>query len=176
MSYAVGGYGDPQSIHVPHVPDPHTNIHYPADVLQGDRSRQIADTQLDTLAHQLRTQCPATSIGVYGYSLGASAASLTVDRWQTDPTINHNTQATFYGNPRQPTGSDGWGGIETVGLPNIPGIYTWRGPHTTGPIPIDDVCHQRQDIICSAPTPLQRDPVGAIQAAIGYLTGGHNYN
>ncbi|AWY03882.1 serine hydrolase [Gordonia phage Nedarya] len=175
-SFAIGGNGDPGSAHVPGVPAGwRMNITYPADVFQGDHSRKVAGDKLNAEARKLRAACPGTRIGVYGYSLGASAGSLVVDRWQRDPVMSRNTQAVFFGNPRQPIGPDGWGGIETVGLPHVPGIYTWYGPRLYGSIPVTDVCNARRDVICSSPAPLHRDLIGAFNALHGYLTGDHLY-
>lgn len=174
--FAIGGNGDPESVEVPGIPgDAHrVNITYPADVFRGDYSRQVAIDKLDREARALRANCPGTRIEVVGYSLGASAGSILVDRWQSDPAMSHNTAATFYGNPRQPV-VDGWGGIESLGLPNIPFVYTWHGPHKTGPIPVRNVCNPQRDIICSAPTPDRKDIRGALGSLQGYLTGDHLY-
>ncbi|AXQ65125.1 serine hydrolase [Gordonia phage Schmidt] len=174
--FAIGGNGDPKSVGVPHVPAGwRMNIEYPADVFQGDRSRQIAGDKLDAEAKKLRLACRDTRIGVYGYSLGASAGSIVVDRWQTDTLMNRDTFAVFYGNPRHPIGDDGWGGIEVAGLPHIPFIYRWHGARLSGPIPVEEHCNWRRDVICSAPLPLHSNLIGAWKALEGYLTGDHLY-
>lgn len=175
--FAIGGNGDPDSVNVPGIPAGahRVNITYPANVFRGDYSRNVAIDKLDREARALRSRCPDTRIEVVGYSLGASAGSILVDRWQNDPVMNQNTAATFYGNPRQPIGPDGWGGIETVGLPHIRGVYTWHGAHQSGPIPVRDVCNPQRDIICSAPAPIHKDLRGAWDALQGYLTGDHLY-
>ncbi|QQM15097.1 serine hydrolase [Gordonia phage TinaLin] len=175
-TFAVGGTGDPESTHVPRVPAGwRQNIAYPADVFAGDQSRAVARDRLSRAARGLRAACPATHIHVVGYSLGASAASVVVDYWQRDPVMSRQTSATFVGNPRRPIGPSGWGGIETVGLPHISGVYTWAGARHGGPIPIVEVCNPGEDIICSAPAPLHRDLAGAWGALYGYGTGRHLY-
>lgn len=174
--FAIGGNGDPKSVKVPYVPAGYrVNIEYPADVLRGDESRRIAIEKLNYQARNFRTMCSDARIEVIGYSLGASAGSIAVDEWQLDPVMNKNVIATFYGNPRQPIGPGGWGGIETVGLPNIPFIYTWRGPTKTGPIVVNNICNEKRDFVCSTPAPIHKDLVGALGALQGYLTGDHLY-
>lgn len=174
--FAVGGNTDPGSRYVPHVPAGYrVNITYPADVMQGDRSRSVAFGKLDAEGRAMRAHCPGTRIGVYAYSLGASAASRVVDFWQTDGRMSPNTFAVFYGNPRHPVGRDGWGGVEAAGLPNIPGVYAWWGARRSGPIPVTDVCHPRQDFVCSTPSPIHRDLAGAWGSLQGYLGTGHQY-
>lgn len=175
--FAVGGTGDTGSRGVPHVPAGwRMNIEYPANVLKGDHSRNVAREKLNREARAMRATCPGTRIEVFGYSLGASAGSLVVDDWQADPVMNQNTAATFYGNPRHPVGPDGWGGIEAARLPNIPfGVYTWHGARRSGPIPVTDICNWREDFTCSSPTPLIRDLIGAWGALDGYLNGRHAY-
>lgn len=172
--YIVGGAGDPGSTGVPHVPAGYrVHITYPADVLRGDYSRSVASSKLDRTARAYRTFCPNGRIEVYGHSLGSSAASLTIDRWQTQPRMAHNTSAVLYGNPRTRV-AHGFGGIETVGLPHVPGVYTWRGQYRSGPIPIRNVCH-RNDLICHAPRPLHRDLAAAWTGLQGYLGTAHQY-
>lgn len=174
--YALGGNGDPGSVNVPGVPLGHrVNIEYPANVLKGDESRQIAVDKLNEQARSYRMTCPEDRIEVIGYSLGASAGSLAVDEWQNDPVMNQNTAAKFYGNPRKPVNAEGWGGIETVGLPNLKGVYTWRGAREEGPIRVTEICNEERDITCSAPAPLHRNLIGAWGAFQGYLTGDHLY-
>ncbi|AKC03028.1 serine hydrolase [Gordonia phage Gsput1] len=174
--FAVGGNGDPGSRYVPHVPGGwRMNITYPADVSRGDVSRNEAVRKLDREGRAMRIACPATRIGVYAYSLGASAASRVVDYWQSNGAMSRNTFAVFYGNPRHPVGRDGWGGIEAVGLPSIPGVYSWWGARRGGPIPVTDVCNARRDFVCSSPAPLHRDLPGAWGALDGYLGTGHTY-
>ncbi|QDH85044.1 serine hydrolase [Gordonia phage Dardanus] len=175
--FAVGGNGDPGSRFVPHVPAGwRLNITYPADVMRGDHSRAVAFGKLDREGRHMRAVCPGTRIGVYGYSLGASAASRVVDLWQHDGRMSRNTYAVFYGNPRHPVGRDGWGGIEAAGLPHVPfGVYAWWGARQFGPIPVTDVCNPRRDFVCSSPVPLHRDLAGAWNALDGYLTGDHLY-
>ncbi|ANA86466.1 serine hydrolase [Gordonia phage OneUp] len=172
--YAIGGTGDPTSSKFPNAPYPRVNIAYPADVYRGDHSRQVAMYSLETEARIFRNHCPRTKIEVYGYSLGASAASLVIDRWQRDPVMSRNVRAYYYGNPRRrPAG--GYGGIETVGLPHVPNTYTWRGARHLGPIPTTDICRFGRDIICSSPIPIHRDLAHAWNALHGYLTGDHGY-
>lgn len=173
--YAVGGNGDPQSRGVPHVPWPYNPVAYSADVFHGDASRFQARDELNSMAHSVRAACPGTRIEVYGYSLGASAASLAVDWWQSDRRMNYNTIAVLYGDPRRPP-ANGFGGVETTGLPNIPfGTYTWFGGHRWGPIPVTDVCHLGHDIVCDAPVPIQSNLPEAWGALNGYLNNGHRY-
>ncbi|ANA85553.1 serine hydrolase [Gordonia phage Splinter] len=175
-TFAVGGTGDPESTHTPRVPVGwRENIAYPADVFQGDKSRKIARDKLSRAARHMRAVCPATHIHVVGYSLGASAASVVVDHWQSDPVMSRRTSATFVGNPRRPIGPTGWGGIETAGLPHIPGVYTWSGARRGGPIPVVEVCNEGRDVICSVPVPMHRNLVGAWESLYGYLTGDHLY-
>lgn len=175
-NYAVGGNGDPTSTHVPRVPAGwRMNITYPADVFQGDYSRQVVRDKLTREARAMRASCPSTHIRVVAYSLGAAGASQAVDAWQTSAVLSSNTSAVFVGNPRHPRGADGWGGIELAGLPNIPGIYTWTGVRRGGPIPVTEICNARKDIICSSPLPLHRDLIGAWNALYGYATGDHLY-
>ncbi|ANA86645.1 serine hydrolase [Gordonia phage Lozinak] len=172
--YAVGGNADPTSSRV-RAPYPRVNIAYPANVFAGDYSRDVAMAKLSDYARTTRALCPDTAIEVYGFSLGASVASAVVDHWQADPVMNRNTTAVYYGNPRRPVDYRGRGGIEAVGLPNIPGIYTFWGQRGTGPIPIVEVCNLAWDIICDAPVPLHRDLPASWQALWGYLTTGHRY-
>ncbi|QBP33341.1 serine hydrolase [Gordonia phage BrutonGaster] len=171
--YAIGGTGDPTSTQFHNPPYPRVNIQYPADVYRGDHSRRVAMYNLETEARIVRNHCPNTRIEVYGYSLGASAASLVIDRWQTDPVMNRNVRAYYYGNPRRPIDASGYGGIEAAGLPSIPGVYTWRGQRITGPIPVREFCGM--DIICSSSAPIHRDLVHSWRALIGYLTTEHRY-
>ncbi|QLF84938.1 serine hydrolase [Gordonia phage Epsocamisio] len=175
--YAIGGYQDTDSNNVPNVPAGwRMNIHYPADVLRADYSRKVAGDKLEKEARHMRATCPGTRIGIYGYSLGASAGSLVVDRWQTQPYMAQNTYAVFFGNPRHQVGPDGWGGIEAAGLPHLPGgVYTWYGPRKSGPIPVTDFCTPRRDFVCSSPVPLHKDLIGAFKSLEGYWTGGHAY-
>ncbi|AXQ51841.1 lysin B [Gordonia phage Catfish] len=175
-NFAVGGNGDPGSVHVPRVPAGwRMNITYPADVMRGDHSRAVARDKLSREGRHMRAVCPRTHIRVVAYSLGASAASVVVDYWQADPRMNRNTSAIFVGNPRHPVGADGWGGVEAAALPNIPGVYQWHGARRYGPIPVSEVCNPRRDFVCSSPTPLYRDLIGAWNALYGYLTGDHLY-
>lgn len=170
--YTVGPNGDPGSTHVPHVPAGwRVPIPYPADVLVGDHSRAVAVARLDRAARDYRQRCGGR-IEVYAYSLGASAASLVVDRWQSDPRMSHDTAAYFWGNPRQRV-SGGYGGIETVGLPHIAGRYTWRGQYRLGPILVRSICNAG-DIICRAPRPLASNPAAAWSALVGYAVGGRH--
>lgn len=171
-TYVVGGYGDPHSVKVPGVGAGWVSrVHYPADVFQGDYSRQVVVDVLDRRARNMRDFCANTHIRVVAFSLGASAASLVTDRWVGTP-MGVNVSALFFGNPRKPA-RNGWGGIETVGLPHL-GFYHWRGPHREAPW-IRNVCNERRDLVCSAPRPLTSDPVGALKAFVGYASGGHQY-
>ncbi|AXN53593.1 lysin B [Gordonia phage Ronaldo] len=170
--YAVGGNGDSGSTGVPGNRANRMNITYPADVFQGDHSRIVARDKLNREGHAMRARCPGTRIEVYAISLGASAASTVLDWWQTDGRMNYNSAAWFYGNPRNP-GNAGFGGIETVGLPNLP-FYTFWGPHRWGRIPVNEVCH-RNDGVCWSPRPLHRDPGAAFNGLNGYLNGAHGY-
>lgn len=168
--YTVGGNGDPGSTHVPRVPWPYTPITYSANVFQGDGARIEARNKLDRVAHQMRAACPGTRIEVWAYSLGASAASATVDWWQTDRRMNHNTIAYFYGDPRRPN-HGGYGGIEASGIGNIPGVYTWWGPHRYGVIPVIDICHPT-DGVCNVSIPWNRNLNADWAGFWGYATGG----
>lgn len=172
--YMVGGNGDPASAHVPHVPGNYrVRITYPADVFRGDYSRSVAGNKLDRAARAYRANCPGGRIEVHAYSLGSSAASLIVDRWQSQPRMARNTAAYYWGNPRQRR-SGGFAGIEASGLPNVGGIYTWRGSYRLGPIPIRSTCH-RNDIICHAPRPIHSNLGAAWNGLVGYATTAHRY-
>lgn len=171
--FAVGGTGDPYSTHVPGIPRGAWvhRVGYPADVLQGDWSRHLAATRLDRAAWDMRHRCPGTHISVRAHSLGASAASLSTDGW-IGTALARNTDVRLYGDPRRP-GTRGEGGIETVGLPHLPG-YTMRGPHRWAPW-IVDVCHVGNDIICSSPRPFASNPMLAATGIGGYFGSGHTY-
>lgn len=170
---AVGGTGDPGSTGVPGIPRGAWTIRiiYPADILRGDYSRHIAASKLDREAWAMRTRCPATHIAVRAHSLGASAASLSTDGW-IGTRLAYNTDAVLFGNPRRP-GTRHEGGLETVGLPNLPG-YRMRGAHRPAWW-ITDICHVGNDIICSAPRPWTANPASAVGGIAGYLSTGHHY-
>lgn len=168
---SIGGTGDPGSVFTPGIPRGvnRINITYPADVWQGDYSRHVAATKLDRTARQLRASCPGMHLSIRAFSLGASAASLSTDGWIGTP-LSRNTDAVLYGNPRKP--GSAFGGIETVGLPNLPN-YTWRGPHRQAWW-IRNVCHGG-DGVCRSPRPLHANLGAAWNGLYGYATTAHRY-
>lgn len=170
--FAIGGTGDPKSVRVPGVYGWVHRVGYPAQVERGDYSREVARRNLDREARAMRARCPGTHISVRAVSLGASAASLATDRW-IGTYLANNTDAVFYGDPRAPRVGR-FSGIEAAGLPNIPGVYTFRGARRTAWW-ISTVCHRGRDIICWAPRPIHSDLNAAYAGLQGYLGSGHWY-
>lgn len=178
---AVGPTGDPASTHVPGIPHGayRINIRYPAQVERGDHSRAVASTALThtALTHTARTlraRCPNVHLSIRAASLGASAASLATDGW-IGTNLGWNTDAIYYGNPRNP-GNGRFAGIEAAGLPHIPGVYTWRGRHRTAWW-IRNVCHTRPqpDGICWTPRPWNSNLQAAWNGILGYTGSAHRY-
>lgn len=161
MNFAVGGTGDPTGVHTPGVPaGPRTNVPYPATV--DDNAQRIGRTNLTNAVNGFRAQCPNSHVTVTGYSGGAQI----VGDWRDQNPGMRNTNVILVSDPRAP------GGLAAV-LPSVPFWWTNQGPRPASPIPTSNIC-RANDLVCNIGNPLQ-DPIHAINAAIGFATGAHNY-
>lgn len=161
MNFAVGGTGDPTGIHTPGVPaGPRTNINYPATV--DDNAQRIGRQNLTNAVNAFRAQCPASHITATGYSGGAQI----VGDWRDQNPGIGNANVILVSDPRAP------GGLASV-LPSVPFWWTNQGPRPASSIPTSNIC-RANDLVCNIGNPLQ-DPIHAINAAIGFATGAHNY-
>ncbi|TWS27278.1 cutinase family protein [Tsukamurella conjunctivitidis] len=161
MNFAVGGTGDPTGVYTPGVPlGPRTNVWYPGTV--DDNAQRVGRQNLTNAVNSFRTQCPSSHVSVYGFSGGAQIAG----DWRDQNPGMRNVNVVLIGDPRAP------GGLASV-LPSVPGWWTNQGPRPASPIPTSNVC-RANDPVCNLGNPLQ-DPIHAINTAIGWVTGAHNY-
>ncbi|MEC4616172.1 cutinase family protein [Tsukamurella tyrosinosolvens] len=161
MNFAVGGTGDPTGQFTPGVPaGPRTNVPYPATV--DDNAQRIGRQNLTNAVNSFRAQCPNSHVTVTGYSGGAQI----VGDWRDQNPGMRNTNVILVSDPRAP------GGLAAV-LPSVPFWWTNQGPRPASSIPTSNIC-RANDPVCNLGNPLQ-DPIHAINAAIGFATGAHNY-
>lgn len=155
VTLGVGGSGDPTSSHLP-VPAGYTPVPWAAPGIPSDQSQAQGRAALSAAITRARAECPSRSITVVGYSAGAKVAG---DVCDTRPAVH----CTLIADPRRP------GGIEANYPSLLPG-YTNAGPRSTKPNETQ-VCASH-DWVCDAPN-VFADPVGAVQSAIGVVTGRH---
>lgn len=161
MTFVVGGTGDPASVNAPGVPaGPRTNINYPATLDQ--YSVAAGERALSGAVTTFRAQCPGSHVTMYGYSQGALVAGNVRDQM---PGLG-NSNVVLVSDPRAPQG------ISAM-LPSVPFWWTNQGPRPASSIPTANIC-RANDLVCNIGNPLA-DPIHAINAAIGFATGAHNY-
>src|SRR5690606_22636127 len=98
---------------------------------------------------------------------GAWVAGNVADSWAGDPVMGRNTSQTLVSDPRSRTGV-------LRHIPNvIPQVFNTQGARKGRTIPKAETC-RRSDGVCNTPDPF-RDPIGALNGALGYANRDHGY-
>ncbi|MFC3243860.1 cutinase family protein [Gordonia humi] len=132
----------------------------------GDDSVARGEHALDTAARAFRAECPGSHITVVGHSQGALVAGNVRDDWSDDPLMRDDVDVVLVSDPRAADGA-------MSQLPSVIPGFTHTGPRPASPIPTSSVCHDN-DAICNVGNPIH-DPGHAVDAAIGYVIGAHEY-